>query len=223
MEPNKKPRCKQKIMLPEALALRKMREIRGLSRKEASTLLGIGHKAIEKIENGKTNLKQPRIIQFVGAYGLTYEDFLLCRKGKSEQIQKRFCHKSQLVIDKNKDRRFNKKIITKEAKVLKVLRQLKNLSQRKASLICGYHKTAICFIENGRVELHSAKISHIVKSYGFTVEDFEHHMEADSFITDIQDECISIIKALGEKKLKAVHPLLLNFSNYSPPSPLILV
>ncbi len=94
---------------------------------------------------------------------------------------------------------------------MKVLRKLKNLSQRQASHLCGYHKTAICFIENGRVELYRDKIAHVVKSYGFTMKDFEYHMKSEKFVTDIQDECISIIKALCEDKLKAVHPLLLTF------------
>ena len=195
----------------DAITLRKLREIRGLSRKEAGVLLGLNHKTVEKLENGKVILYRSRIEKIVRVYGLTYQEFLLCREGKSEQIQKRFCHKKVQVIGNNKDRRFNKRIITKEAQVLKVLRKLKRFSQRKASFVCGYHKTAICFIENGRVELHRDKIVHIVKSYGFTMEDFEYHMKADVLVTEIQDECISIIKNLCEKNLKAVHPLLLNF------------
>ena len=33
----------------DAITLRKLREIRGLNRKEAAVLLGMGHKAIEKL------------------------------------------------------------------------------------------------------------------------------------------------------------------------------
>ncbi len=91
------------------------------------------------------------------------------------------------------------------------MRILRNLSQRKASSLCGYHKKAIGVIENGRVELSQSRIQHIVKSYGFTMKDFESHMKADILVTEIQDECISIIRALSEDKLKIVHPLLLNF------------
>ena len=217
MEPNKKPKCRKKI-ISEALALRKMREIRGLSRKEASTLLGIGHKAIEKIENGKPNLKRPRIAQIVEAYGLTHTDFLLCCEGKSEQIREKFCHKKarplsqkeQALIYKN-GRRFHKKVITKEIRVLKFLRTLKDLSQYKASFICGYHKNAIGHIENGRVELSRTKIAHIVESDGFTMTDFECHMESKILLTEVQDECVSIIKSLCEERLKVVHPVLLTF------------
>ena len=197
----------------DAITLRKLREIRGLSRKEASVLLGIGHKTVEKFENGRTTLNKIRIEQTVRSYGLSYGDFLLCREGKSEQIEKRFCHKREKVIDNRRNRRFLKKIITKEVRVLRVLRTLKNLSQHRASFICGYHKGAIGHIESGRVELREAKINHIVTSYGFQMDDFERHMKSDILVTEIQDECISIIKKMDEKKLKSVHPLLLNFKS----------
>ena len=95
--------------------------------------------------------------------------------------------------------------------MLKLLRTLKNLSQYKASSVCGYHRKAIGHIENGRVELREARIAHIVKAYGFKMADFDCHMKSDILVTEIQDECISIIKGLCEKNLKAVHPLLLNF------------
>ena len=137
----------------DTVTLRKLREIRGLNRKEVSVPLGIGHKTVEKFENGRTTLNKIRIEQTVRAYGLSYGDFLLCREGKSEQIKERFCHKRERVIDNRRNRRFLKKIITKEARVLKMLRNLKNLSQYKASFICGYDKSAIGHIENGRLRL----------------------------------------------------------------------
>ena len=197
----------------DAITLRKLREIKGLSRKDAAVLLGLGHKSVERFENGRTLLGRTRIDNILRAYGLTHGDFLSCREGKSEQIEKRFCHKKEKVIENNKTRRSYKKIITKEVKVLKVLRKLKNLSQYKASFLCGYHKGAIGHIENGRVELFQPRIQHIVKSYGFTMRDFESQMKSEAFVTDIQDECIAIIKGLCEKNLKAVHALLLNFKS----------
>ena len=48
------------------------------------------------------------------------------------------------------------------------------------------------------------------------MKDFDYHMKSEVFVTDIQDDCISIIKGLGEEKLKAVYPLLsLLKTNYS--------
>ena len=70
---------------------------------------------------------------------------------------------------------------------------------------------ALAILQERESELPQSRIQHIVKSYGFTMEDFNYHMKADVLVTEIQNECISIIKGLCEKNLKAVHPLLLNF------------
>ncbi len=142
-----------------AVTLKKLREIRGLSRKEAGVLLEIGYKTVEKFENGRTILNKIRVEKTVKAYGLTYDDFLLCREGQSEQVRERIGYKKEKAISNKRGRRFHTKIITKEVRVLQVLRILKNLSQRKASSLCGYHKKAIGVIENGRVELSKTKIA----------------------------------------------------------------
>ncbi len=110
----------------DAITLRKLREVRGFSRKEAAVLLEASFKTVEKFENGRTILNGTRIDNILRAYGLTYGDFLSCREGKSEQIQKRFCHKKERVFDNNKNRRSYKKIITKEVQVLKALRRIKS-------------------------------------------------------------------------------------------------
>ena len=154
--------------ITDSITLRKLREIRGLSRKDAGVLLNIGYKSVERFENGRGNLNRTRIETIVGVYGLTYGDFLLCREGKGERIQNRFCHKKEKVIDNNRSCRSYKKVITKEVQVLQTLRKLKGLSQYKASFVCGYNRTSIGHVENGRVELSEARIAHIIKAYGFT-------------------------------------------------------
>ena len=179
-------------------------------------------KSIEKFENGRTTLNRTKIDEILSAYGqtreighsgLTYADFENCRNGKIEQIKKRLGHKQIKVIENNPRRRSYKKFVTKEAKALVVMRRLKDLSQYKASRLCGYSQTAIGHIENGRIEIPRKRIKHIVESYGFTMNDFENHMKSEVFVTDIQDDCISIIKRLSEDKLKAVYPLLSTFKN----------
>jgi hypothetical protein len=52
MEQLKIPRCRQKIMLPETIALRKMRDFLKLDRKSAAILIEKSSKQLEKIENG---------------------------------------------------------------------------------------------------------------------------------------------------------------------------
>ncbi|MBT6325373.1 MAG: helix-turn-helix transcriptional regulator [Bdellovibrionales bacterium] len=193
--------------------MRKLRELKGLNRKEAGVLLELTFKAVERFENGRTTLNRSRIDKILSAYGLTFIDFEECRDGKIEQIKKRLGHKQIKVVENNTLRRSYKRVITKEASVLQVLRRLKGLSQYKASFLCGYSEATIGHIENGRMEIPKPRIKHIVEAYDFTMEDFEYHMKSEVFVTDIQDDCISIIKGLGEEKLKAVYPLLSTFKN----------
>ncbi len=210
METNRKPRCKQKVMLPETLALRKMREILDLDRKSVAILVEKSSKQLEKIENGFVELTPLLINKFIKSYGFSVANFELLVNGKVGQVWQKLRIPKKKIIENNTLRRSYKKIITKEAKTLKALRRLRGLSQYQASHLCKYHRTAIGHIENGRVELPQSRTQHIVKSC-FKMKGFEYHVKSEAFVTDIQDECISIIKGLDEEKLRAVHPLLLTF------------
>jgi transcriptional regulator with XRE-family HTH domain len=213
MEQLKIPRCRQKIMLPETIALRKMRNFLKLDRKSAAILIEKSSKQLEKIENGYVEVTPQLINHFVTNYGFSLKNYELLVAGKVEQVKNSLCPKKEKVLENNSLRRSYKKVIIKEARALQVLRRLQGLTQYKASYLCGYSRTAIGHIENGRIEIPKSRICHIVKSYGFTMKDFEYHMKADVFVTEIQDDCISIIKALGEDKLKVVFPLLSTFKN----------
>ncbi len=213
MEQIKILRCKQKIMLPETLALRKMREFLHLDRKSAGILIEKSYKQLEKIENGYVEVTPQLINHFVTNYGFSIKNFELLVAGKVEQVKKSLCPTKKKVIENNLSRRSYNKMITKEARVLQVLRRLQGLTQYRASYLCGYSKTAIGHIENGRIEIPHSRIKHVIESYGFTIKDFEYHMKSEKFVTDIQDDCITIIKGLSEEKLKAVYPLLSTFKN----------
>jgi transcriptional regulator with XRE-family HTH domain len=202
-----------KEITKEALALKKLREIKSLTRKQAAVLIGVNFKTVEKFENGRTILTRSKVEKIISHYDFFYSDFALCCEGKAEQVKTRFVTNRPQVICNNHLRRSYKKLITKEVMVLTVLRKLKGFTCYQASRECGYSKCTIGHIENGRIELSPERISHIVESYGFTIKNFEHHMKSDSLITDIQDDCISIIKNLSEEKLKAVYPLLSTFKN----------
>lgn len=202
-----------KEITKEALALKKLREIKGLNRKEAGVLLGVSFKTVEKFENGRTVLTRTKIAEILTGYELLFSDFELCCDGKMQQVQDRFVTKKPKVIDNNHLRRSYKKIITKEVKTLAVLRKLKGLNKFQASRECGYAKCTIGHIEYGRIELTPKRVCHMVESYGFTMADYQYHLKSDQFVTDIQDDCISLIKGLSEDKLKAVYPLLQTFKN----------
>ena len=203
---------RQKI---NGLALKKLREIKKLTRKEASILIEVSHKTIEGYENGRLGLSPVKIKQILSCYGFQKEDLALCISGKAKEVAKKYSVSKQRarVIDNNTLRRSYKKLITQDTRTLKVLRLLKGLTQDDASSICGYSRPTIGHIENGRIELSVDRIKLIVKAYGYKMSDFEYHRASESFITDIQDECVCIIKKLSEEKLKTVQSLLLTLSN----------
>jgi len=197
----------------EGLTLKKLRELKSLTRKETGVILDVSFKTIEKYENGRTPFSKSKLDKILHAYGFSYDDFCLCRDGKLQLLKKGLGYKTSKVIEHNNLRRSYQKVVSKEAKVLQVMRTLKGLTQYKASHFCGYHRTAIGHIENGRIDLTKKKIYHIIENYRFTLGDFNHHMNAEVFVTDIQNDCIKILKSLSEEKLKAVYPLLSTFKN----------
>jgi transcriptional regulator with XRE-family HTH domain len=195
----------------EALSLRKLRELIGMNRKEAGIKLGVSFKAIEKFENGRAKLSPTRVSEILRGYNIPHEEFESILNGKIDELKKKYQPKQKKVIEHNQLRRSYQRLVTKDVLTLIALRKLRFLSQYQASKRCGYSKCAIGHIESGRIELPPERIEHVVKSYGFTIQDFNHHKNSDQFITDIQDECIKVIRLLSEEKLKAVFPLLKSF------------
>jgi hypothetical protein len=50
---------------------------------------------------------------------------------------------------------------------------MKNLTQDQASAVCGYSRTSIGHIENGRITLDQNRIEHIIASYGCAPKEFD--------------------------------------------------
>ena len=186
----------QRIIESTAKVLRKARVLKSLSRKELAEKLNVTHKSIEKIENGRDKLSQERLNKILEAIGISKEEFLKLKRGK--EITKQLRLKNVLV---HRDRRSYKKIITKEAKVLKTLRRMKDISQDKASALCGYSRPTIGHIENGRIAIDRSRILHIISCYGFKYLDFERYLQVDNLRDEIIDQCLDKLKSLSDEKL----------------------
>ena len=116
----------------------------------------------------------------------------------------------QKTVHSNAERRSYKRVITKEVRVLKILRLMNNLTQDQASAVCGYSRPSIGHIENGRIELYSDRIKHIVTSYGAPYAKFEELMKEEMLRDDLVEFCHQKIINLPETKLKLVHSMLEN-------------
>ena len=186
----------QKIIESNAKVLRKARVLKCLSRKELAEKLNVTYKSIEKIENGRDKLSPERLNKILDAIGISNEEFLKLKLGKGITEQVRLKN-----VLEHRDRRSYKKIITKEAKVLKTLRRMKDISQDKASALCGYSRSTIGHIENGRIAIDRSRILHIISCYGFKYLDFERYLKVDNLRDEIIDHCLKKLKILSDEKL----------------------
>lgn len=186
----------ERVTKSHATALRKARILKCLSRKDLAKKLNVSYKAIEKIENGRDKLSEERLQNIIKAIGITHEEFLKIKQGKKIIT----ILKPKKVIT-NIDRRSYQRLITKEVRVLKSLRKMREISQDQASALCGYSRPTIGHIENGRISLDKERIAHIVNSYGFTSQDFDRYIQMDRFRDEIIDHCVSKLNKLTDDKL----------------------
>ena len=186
----------QKIIESNAKVLRKARVLKCLSRKELAEKLNVTYKSIEKIENGRDKLSPERLNKILDAIGISNEEFLKLKQGKGITEQVRLKN-----VLEHRDRRSYKKNITKEVKVLKTLRRMKDISQDKASTLCGYSRPTIGHIENGRIAIDRNRILHIISCYGFKYLDFERYLKVDNLRDEIIDHCLKKLKILSDEKL----------------------
>lgn len=115
-------------------------------------------------------------------------------------------------IKKKKTRRCDLKIETKEGKLLKYLRESRNLSVRSVGRILGTSGSTICHVEHGRKDANQLLIEKLLEIYGYTFEDFKKMLRGEVLLPEnLRDECIEIIKRLDSTKLKAVKAFLNTF------------
>ena len=193
----------QKRIESNAKALKKARITKGLTRKELAKKLNVTDKAIEKIENARDKLTEPRLQKIFEALEISSEEFLKIKRGKSIQSKPRLKN-----VITNSDRRSYKKIITKEVKALKALRVLKKISQDQASYVCGYSRPTIGHIENGRITINRERVLHMVKCYGLKIENYEKYLKAEFMRDEIIDQCKNKILDLSDEKLNLVKEII---------------
>ena len=113
---------------------------------------------------------------------------------------------------KNRNRRSDKKVMTREALIIKYLRESKKLSMRRAAKIIGVSDSQISHAENGRMDLKPDFIMKVVTNYGYTYQYFldvlNNKKEAPEHTLS---ECIEILKRLDKEKLRTVKAILESF------------
>jgi transcriptional regulator with XRE-family HTH domain len=101
---------------------------------------------------------------------------------------------------------------TREAMILKHLRQTRKLSVRNAAAVIGVSDAYVNHAENGRSDLNPKIILRFLNSYGYSYEQFMEYMnEKKDLPTNDYADCIEILKRLDKSKLKTVKAILESF------------
>lgn len=197
-----------KVLPESAVLIKKMRLLKRLNRQQAALFFDFSYGLIEKLENGRGKISNERFLEFQRAYGFSDIEVQKLRSGKIEAPTDANCIRKKITTDKRLNKRFRQKLITRECKVLKEMRLMKNLSQTDASLICETDRRTIGFIENGRVTLDESRIREIVESYGYTMELFNQLLNVNPLKHEMIEQCHKIIEELDENKLRMIMPML---------------
>ena len=111
-----------------------------------------------------------------------------------------------------KNRRSDIKVITKEAKILKYLRESRGLSMRRAGKIIGTSDTFVNHCEHGRIDLTTSIMLKFLNAYGYEHDHFKMILEGRIDLPeDYLEECVVLLKRMSVDKLKTVKTILQSF------------
>jgi len=116
---------------------------------------------------------------------------------------------SKIKTKKKKNRRSDKKVMTKEASLLKYMRESRHLSMRRVAPILGVSEATVNHSENGRRDIDEKLIKGFLKVYGYSYEEFNQMLEGEIEVPEhLRSECVDIINRLSSNKLKMVKAFL---------------
>ncbi len=208
---NHRGKSNTKVVTKEVVVLRRMRIFRKINRPDAARAIERSEKSIERFENGRSNLSTEQKKALVRRYRYTWQEFLSMLDGNCElpDLPSRSTYPSKMQ-PRTEGRKYQK-LVSKESRVLKVMRRMANLTQPQAAAKCGWSRSCIDHLENGRVEVGPEKIAHVVRCYGFKMDLFEELRDAPMLRDEVLQDCVRILGVLENDKLRGVKALLDNF------------
>ena len=111
-------------------------------------------------------------------------------------------------------KRFQQKIITREVKIIRAIREKKKLSVQKAAGLVGTNKSTLKALENGRIDLSPLWIKRILKGHGVSELAFKQMIEAKDMIREeIVLEIDEMLLKLSYDRLLVIRLMLISFSS----------
>ena len=115
-------------------------------------------------------------------------------------------------VKKKKNRRSDVKVMTKEARVLKFLRESRYLSMRKAGFILKTSDAFVSHSEHGRIDLTPSIILKFLNAYGYEHSYFMKLVKGEIEMPEKNlEDCISLLKRIQPEKLKTIKAILESF------------
>ena len=192
---------RRKYVTDDMRTIKALRLMKGLSRKEAGALCGVSRVAFEQLENGRCNVSETRLRRYVEALGFTFEKFTEVRKSVKTLLHKLELNTQLKPKKLALPKRNYHRIITKEVRVIRVLRQKSGVSQLQAARQCGYARAVFGHIENGRIELPEPRLEHIVRCLGHDWIAFQKLMNAEVLRDELIEQCTQYLKNLDDTRL----------------------
>lgn len=206
------PRPQRASFLPKDVEIiRRMRIFRKITREDAAKAIDRSVKVLERFENGRQEFSIERKKKLIRRYRFTWEEFLQFSDGKSAlpDLEPRSIFESK-AAPRIQGRKYQKQI-TKVSRVLKILRKVQGWTQPQAAEKCGWSRSCVDHLENGRVDIGEEKVAHILRSYSCTRDLFDELLEAPMLRDEVVEDCLGILTKLDNDKLRAVKALLDNF------------
>lgn len=182
------------------LAFKAARIALGLSRKEAAVKCSCSIRAFEQLENGRCNFTESRIRRLIESMGMSWPEFKNLEKSPEKALAQIDAYNQERTLAR-KPRRNLYKIITKEVRIIRILRKRKGISQYKASSLCGYRRCTFGLFEAGRTDLTPERIEHILRCLGYRWVDFEKLMKAPLLADEIIADIVEHLDRLDEQAL----------------------
>lgn len=112
-----------------------------------------------------------------------------------------------------KPKRSQQKRVTREAQVVRYLRQSKGLSLTQAGALVSISGSAIAHIEQGRMDLSLARARTLVETYGYTWGEFMEYVDGRDLPLNYRDECLRLLNDFDSKNLQTIYQVLVGFTS----------
>ena len=196
-------RMRRQAITNVSRTIKALRLLKGLKRAQAGHLVGVSAQSFEQIENGRSFMTTERIERYVRSLGFEMQDFYDTQSNVKEILANLERKLPTLPKQTPKLRRNLHKIITKEVRVIRILRKRRGLTQYQAAKSCDYANSIFGQIENGRIELPRDRIEHIVRSLGFSPPDFDRLMKVEVLRDEMIERCTLYLESLEDNKLES--------------------